>query len=449
MDTFDIYPQKFYLLSTKRRTLIDFSSADHEFATAVDQAFDKMKCILGGNIHAVYQFEPEVLDIMQSLSDSYKKRYPYVQQLPKYFKGFESGDYFIRQKSSVSLLDMKRAVLETESRTLGIDVKKADNYFVTHWGRLFVTFDTYSYGFLTDKVYIGEADKNKRVCRFCKGTGIDRYKNVSHALQEGLGNHLLFAYEECDACNSRFSNDIETPLFRFLEINRNLSRVKGKGSSLHNQEGMNFHIHPDPLTKEHVVYIKQEYVANVSCKGQTMGKIILYNKAPVTFQGIYKALLKFAVDMIPSDRKRHFVKTGEWVHGDFDCSVLPPFSYGEHSLFFEQPVLDLFFRNEHSPINSPYCTAVLYIFDSVFIYTVPFNDVDGNRYMTVKEVTSHLKLFKDQEYLDVQEWVEYDSNDTNKRAAQYKIPALGVEGKYRVEYRPSTDKVFRIERGRK
>ena len=37
MGIFDIHPQKFYLLSPKKRTLIDFSTADHDFAKEVDK----------------------------------------------------------------------------------------------------------------------------------------------------------------------------------------------------------------------------------------------------------------------------------------------------------------------------------------------------------------------------------------------------------------------------
>ena len=447
MDIFDIEPQKFYLLSPKRRTLIDFSMADHSFAQEVDDAFNKIKAERGGNIKAVYCYYPQVLEVMQALSDKYKTQYPNVQQLPAYFKDFEEGDYFIRQRTSVSILDLKRSILETDSRTLGLDVKKADDIFVQNWGRLCVSYDAYSFGFLTDKVYVGEKDKSKRICRFCKGTGEGHYKNISHALQEGLGNRLLFAYEECDVCNDFFANNVEAPLFIFLETSRNLSQVRGKRSAIHNQEGLNFHIHPDNVTKQPVVYVKQEHIYNDEYQGKFTGKIYLYNNRPITFQGIYKALVKFAVDMIPSDKINHFARTGEWVHGDFESTCLPPFVYGEQSVFFfEQPVLDLFFRKDTSPTFSPYCTAVLYIFDSIFIYILPFSDVDPDLSLSTIQIRTHLENFKKHEYIHVPEWVEYDSNDISEKAAHYKIPVLGIPGKYSVEYRPSYDPIFEIKR---
>ena len=182
-------------------------------------------------------------------------------------------------------------------------------------------------------------------------------------------------------------------------------------------------------------------------QGKLTGKILLYNNGSITYQGIYKALVKFAVDMVPSDKINHFVRTGEWVHGDFDSDSLPPFIYGEqYTFFFEQPVLDLFFKNETSPVFSPYCTAVLYIYDSVFIYSIPFSDVDTNQSLSTTDIKCNLEHFKKYEYIHVPEWVEYDSNDITERATHYKIPVLGVPDKYRVEYRPSSDPIFEIKR---
>ena len=101
----------------------------------------------------------------------------------------------------------------------------------------------------------------------------------------------MFAYEECDVCNNSFSNNVETPLFRFLEIIRNLSQIRGKQSAIHNQEGLNFHIHPDSVTKQPVVYVKQEHIFNDLYQGKLTGKILLFNNGPVSYQGIYRALV--------------------------------------------------------------------------------------------------------------------------------------------------------------
>lgn len=443
-DLFDIHPQKFYLLSVHNRRLFSYSSSDHHLEQAVEDAFCRIKRIEGGNLHAIYQCDANTLTCMTELADKYKEKYPEIQQLPAYFKQCEEGEYIIRQNAETPLFDLKSSIVQLTALTNGLDMHKAHIAFCVNWAKLYLSFDTVSYGFLPIKIAIGENDKSKRICRFCFVSDAKKFAHVSHAVQEGLGNRLLIANEECDDCNDLFSNGVETQLFRFLETNRTLSQVRGKGKKHFHQEGLNFHIHPDSSTGLPTVFVKQEYANNdlYEDKGKPTGKIILYNQGPITYQGIYKALVKIAVDMIPQDKIKHFKKTGQWVHGDFPADELPPFCYGEHTFFFDQPVLDLFFRNEASPTHAPYCTAVLYIFESVFIYIVPYSDMDGNRYRTSSEVRCQLDLFKKHEYLHVQEWVEYDSNDTNERAAQFKVKAIGIEGKYNVEYRPACDPIF-------
>lgn len=449
IEIYDIHPLKFYLLSVRNRRLFDFSTSEHILEKDVENAFNRLKRIEGGNIYAVYQYEECILPVMNELADKYKAQYPQVQQLPTYFKQCKKGEYIIRQSIFVPLFDLKSSIVKVFALEHGFDTHKAHEVFTANWARLSLYFDAYSYGFLPKKKeYIGEEDKAKRICRFCMKSGIGRFQNDSHAIQEGLGNHLLIANEECDECNTFFSNSVERHLFRFLETNRTLSQVRGKGKSTYHQEGLNFHIHPDTVTGLPTVYVKQEFIENELYKGKPTGRILLYNNGPITYQGIYKALVKIAVDMIPPDKIIHFVKTGMWVHGDFEADNLPSFWYGEHSFFFEQPVLDLFFQKDNTDYNAPYCTAVLYIYESVFIYVVPLNEIDNGKNLTKEKLLSHLNLFKKYEYLYVKEWAEYDSNDTKEYAVHYKINPLGVEGKYHVKYCPSDDPIFEIRRNK-
>lgn len=446
MDFFDIYPQKFYLLSAHNKRLMEFTSPNHELEQAVEDAFSNIKRIEGGNVYAMYQYNADTLRVMTELSDTYKQNYPNVQQLPSYFKDFQDGDYFIRHQSWASLIDLKRSIIKLDALANGGDDRSDDTIFVLNWGKLYLMFEAYSYGCLTDIIKIGEPNPEKRVYRFCSCTGKENFKDVSHAIQEALGNKRLICLEECDECNSLFSNTVESQLYKFLEINRTLSNVSGKGKKSHNLEGLNFHIHPNPEANTPVVYVKQDQIVNDVYKGKVTGKIYLYNNGKISYQGIYKALLKIAVDMIPSDKIQHFVQTGRWVHGDFDAPKLPYFSYGEYNKFFEHPVLDLFFKTDRSPNDAPYCTAELRIFDCIFLFTIPFNDVDEDKFMTADEIRGHMNRFKQLEYLYVQEWEDLDANDNTLKTPCYKLPVFPQNESYKLEFRPPTDSVFDIVR---
>ena len=147
--------------------------------------------------------------------------------------------------------------------------------------------------------------------------------------------------------------------------------------------------------------------------------------------------------MIPQNKFSHFVNTGKWVHGDLADMDFPLFLYGEHDDFFEQPILDLFFRTNKSPAFSPYCTAVLYIFDAIFIYIIPYCDVDGDSISSKESLLAHWDFFKKKQYLDIAEWEEFDSNDKTLKSPFYKLPLFSDSQKYKIEFRPSTDDVFK------
>ena len=448
MDYFDYRPQRFYLLASSCRRLFSFESTDRTLEHAVEEAFAKIPKIIGGNVYALYKFIPSMLEVMNKLSEQWKSLCPNVQHLPSFFRQLKENDIFIRHQAWAPLCDLKRSLIKLRAITEGRDPNKDDEIFVLNWGRLYLKYDTYSFGFLTDKIWIGEEDVSKRVCRFCGATEKERFTKEAHAIMDGLGNKLLFCNEECDKCNQTFESTVERHLYKFLEINRTLSRIKGKNTKKHHLEGLNFHIHPDPKTSQPIVYVMQERIINNLYKGKVTGKLLLYNKGEMSYNGVFKALTKIAVDMIPSDKINHFANTGRWVHGDIEGEYLPCFLYGEHQTFFEQPELDLFFRNEKSPSYSPYCTAILYIFDSIFIYALPFCDADRDRFKNSESLRAHWDLFKKYQYLYVSEWAEYDSNDKTMLTPFYKIPIFPENNEYRIEIKPSTDEIFEIKRSK-
>ena len=443
MDYFDFMPQKFYLLSCNSRRLFSFESSDRTLEKSVEQAFSKIRPITGGNVYAEYRFKAYMLDIITELSERLKERYKNIQQLVSFFKHLKDNDFFIRQQAWVQCIDIKRSIIKLTAISKNKSPVILDTKFVLTWGVLFLKYNAYSYGYLTEKIYIGEKDKSKRTCRFCGRTGKQYYVSLSHSILNALGNELLFCNEECDYCNQELESTVEKQLFKFLEINRTLSCIRGKVSHVHHLEGLNFQIHPDYIDKKPIVYVKSECIINDFYKGRPTGRIILYNKDAISFYGLYKALVKIAVDMIPHNLFQHFINTGKWVHGDFNGFKLPPFLYGEHTDFFEQPELDLFFRNENSPMFSPFCTGILYIYEAIFIFILPFCDQDRDTDLTQEKIKSHLDYFKQKQYLFISEWEEIDPNNKDLKTPFYKIPLISKEDKYKIIFKDSSDVVFK------
>ena len=77
-DYYNYMPQKFYLLSVKCRRLFSYESADRRLEAAVEEAFEKLPRLEGGNVYAVFKYEPMMLKVMTELSEHLKKQYPNI-----------------------------------------------------------------------------------------------------------------------------------------------------------------------------------------------------------------------------------------------------------------------------------------------------------------------------------------------------------------------------------
>ena len=101
----------------------------------------------------------------------------------------------------------------------------------------------------------------------------------------------------------------------------------------------------------------------------------LNNKKVMTDQGAYRAICKYAINLMPSSYLPHFKQTIDWIAGRMSATTLPVVMTAYNLPHIDQPVLDLFFRR--SDDNSlPLCTAMLYVCDMCYLYVLPFADTD-------------------------------------------------------------------------
>ena len=83
----------------------------------------------------------------------------------------------------------------------------------------------------SNKVYIGEPNRDIRVCRFCgKSKPKVKFCKKAHALSESLGNKFIINNEECDTCNELFSS-IEQDFYNRHAFHLTCFDVKGKNGS--------------------------------------------------------------------------------------------------------------------------------------------------------------------------------------------------------------------------
>ncbi len=69
--------------------------------------------------------------------------------------------------------------------------------------------------------------KPPRVCRFCRQSAPQAcFRDDAHAVSRLTGNDVLFTYDECSACNKRFS-ELEDDLGKFTLPARTFGQVRG------------------------------------------------------------------------------------------------------------------------------------------------------------------------------------------------------------------------------
>ena len=185
-----------------------------------------------------------------------------------------------------------------------------------------------------EKYKIGEAEKEKRKCRFCGRTISEgaTYKSKAHAISEAIGNKKYILHDECDTCNNYFSNTIENDLLEMFTIERLALKIKGKKNRIPIKKvgKLRFDANDTDINMFNI-YSGDEKIEN--------GNVIYGNFIP---QNVYKALVKFGLSTIENYEKyEKLIKTAEWIRTRTYQNKLPE-------------ILIIYTKNAHETANFVY-----------------------------------------------------------------------------------------------
>ena len=360
--------------------------------------------------------------------------YPRIRQLIAYLHALEDGDVFRIVSEDAPTMNKQLAILKTNGQKTGENEQVIHNRYLLAWGPLTTTFRHLAFGYDGIRTVIGEGEKVKRVCRFCGRRIPDvAFKEVAHAISEGLGNKLLICNEECDACNNKLSK-LESNLMHYLDIQRAMGGILTKtDGAVPSVDGKRFVIRGDE-NNQAVLYIEQESLPVDMDLSQPF-RIQLETNEIITHQGIYKSLCKMVIDLLPSTELSHFGETIGLINGSVMDNELPPYwaTYDRESV--KQPTVDVFLSNR--PGEEPYCTAVAHILDVLFVFILPEVDVDKGRFKTEDAIKAHIQKFTNP-YGG--EWQEEDSSEYGP-ANPWSLWLVKPNDPH-VQIRPKTDPVF-------
>lgn len=116
-------------------------------------------------------------------------------------------------------------------------------------------------------------------------------------------------------------------------------------------------------------------ISRLAILDETEGQYLvkLEDADPITHLGIYKALAKIAIDLMPRDLVDEFGTTIDWIKDNFVPKVLPNVFYAYRDSCVSQPLAKVFVRHKQTT-NSQYpkCIVILTLIDLTFFYIVPF-----------------------------------------------------------------------------
>jgi hypothetical protein len=350
-------------------------------------------------VESFQQNNPDTITKITAFVDKFKSKMPPINAVSAFFRKLKTDEHFyflpnlkLETNDNLKLYDHLRAIDE------GKDVEEIQRQTSDLFGDLLTKYTIAAFGH--KRVYIGERDKTKRVCRFCNNERKPtEYESEAHAISEALGNKTVILYEECDKCNNHFSRTIEPDIIQYLSLFRTFFDVKGKGGSK-KFKGVNFE-----LKNEENVMLSFHSIEDRPEEFSMPYKVKLEGKEPLAVQNIYKSLCKYFLSVIDPSQLSNFTETIKWINGEKEVERLPlvgeMISY--HS-FSKQPKLVTYIRKTDDK-SIPFAVGEFHFTCKIFVFIVPFasNDkdfLDKTDFDHYWETFQHFKKSKGWAFMD-------------------------------------------------
>lgn len=398
------------LFSAGKHQRVDLSALPDEVFDALLQAWQETKtCQEGSPFTGYFQYRQDLYTQMSAgLERTYGAVYPQIHRFRAFFRGVQDGDLFWSVSENAPTLNKRLAILQANAQKANPGeqkIRSVQSSYLLDWGTLSYGYKHFAFGFAEYKETVGESVNLKKRCRFCgKSIPDTSFRKESHAISEGLGNKILICNDECDSCNGRLSK-VENNLMRYFDVRRAMFGIKSKTSGLiPNIEGIGFVIRDKDNSPQ--LYIERESLP-AGVDGRSPFYFKLETNEEVTHQGIYKALCKIVIDLLPSEELPHFAQTIKWINGFIIDAETPDYYISYDNDVVLQPTVEIFLSKK--PGEEPYCSAILHLFDTYLVYILPHVDVDRGYFKNDQIVGRHLSKFC--RALRVNQWTREDTKE--------------------------------------
>lgn len=360
--------------------------------------------------------EDVFLQKLHTVCDELKATDPSLYVLVEFIEKIRMNEKFLlvsgninADKSLNNLAEYKRLLYEINN--VSYPIKK---------GEIERLYKIFCWGDGEKKAYIGEHNRQNRVCRFCEKKSPEvTFKHRAHAISESLGNKLLICNEECDICNKKIFSPIEQEFFNAHNILYSLYQKKGK-EGIPSIKGKSIKI--DNKNKNGGLEIKSErdFSFDNIDSFDDLDLIIDEPSLKYTPQDIYKCLCKFAVSLIDKEYLKSLSKTIHWLRSDSIVKRLPTV-WRRHSKMHDQPLIGIYVKKPSADLDLPEFVIRLHIINIEYLYILPFvNDDD-----VVLSESARYRLI---DLFDLSTYTEIDLSSDEKKSMQIHVELNVPEG---------------------
>jgi hypothetical protein len=165
-------------------------------------------------------------------------------------------------------------------------------------------------------------NKGKKICRFCnKSEGEVSFRNKSHAVPELLGRNDFIIFDECDKCNSFFS-DWENQLGQFFRPYLAIIGIKGKRDQTEfRARARNNNSTSLKMERSGKINLKIDLDDDIKIDEENEHITIRFRQPPISRLYVYKSLVKIALSLLPKNNVNDYRNLFEWLADHRNSSV--------------------------------------------------------------------------------------------------------------------------------
>lgn len=355
----------------EKETISNTYTVLYPFVTAVDRENDAAQI-------ATFQQNTEELrikvrDVVELLSPLNVR----INRLADYFEKRIQPDewFYIAVDKEISDEDNDKILMELMSQEASEQEIKVNLKVYDILQNIRSVYNISTFGEFT-KAFIGEPDKAKRVCRYCKRSMPDvSFKEVAHTISEALGNKCIKTNDECDECNHFFGDTIEQDFLSIFQVPRLIFNIKGKSGFPHKFLGDNYTIEKDEKGNLSIGYHLQEG-EGITETEEFLKKVLLRPKRFFPEQNLYKTLCKYLFGVLDDETLKSFDRTRHWLLGETTEKILPKLARFYHPEVIRHPRLMVYVRKGEVRKDLPHVVGEIRIVNLVFIVILPFSEKD-------------------------------------------------------------------------